>query len=860
MKALPSFLRGSALFFLLLVCVISAHAQTGYTIVSGTVIDPFGFPYSGGFPGGATISATIIPVGTTNLRLNGNSISGQIQTAALDQNGHFQLAFPDNNLITPTGTQWKITVNGRSQLPYPIGTGSQTLSVTLLITGASMDISTQLSAAAPSLTNVCPNIDLSPKGCGGAIGSVTSVGLAAPTGIIVSGSPVTSSGTLTWAMPTGWDTGSLLLGVAPDSVATLTIGANTDVLTSNGTTASWQPPTGCPLSASNGQVIYDSSGICTGSLFYYGTQTTGGGGGITAGCTNASYGAATCIQYATTANPGSGPTATVALANTLGAGHLYQIFASWCSDGFCNSQPSTIAFADNGCGETYNAIPGASAIAGNPFAPSFATYYVFNSVGGCDQITATVTSSGVFYLNLTVTEWNGPPAFATTNSLDQSNVANTGSTVSTTAPTVAATELVCGVASETTNPTITSNSPAVTTVSYANTLNYSCYVATNIGVQTLTWTTSNGSTQGNIFTFELPGGNTTYYMGSLFTDSTTWNNDLLFNAISANGLQIAQIGTYAGNATISLADASVSGQTFTFLNSSGLMNIGTPNFTTDAFGNITVMSCHGCGGGTGTIMGTTSSPFVPYTISADTLADSALSYYPTGADPGTICTPPGQPCWQVIHTGEGTLSFGPDSIRIDNILDDNFFSQLTDERLILESESGQVEAEYQSTALFFIDSTGNQTASMNDAGTLVLGANGDVGGSVILMDVTSGGSVLTVSGSTLVASGPINATAYQTTTICSSAASPAACGSSAAGSVVVAAAATTVVVDSTAVTAASQIFLMFDSSLGSVLSVTCNTTEPALYGITARTASSSFTITATMPSVNPACFSYLIVN
>ena len=89
-NALPSVLRGSAFIFLLMLCVLPAHAQTGYTIVSATVKDPFGFPYSGNFPGGGTVSATIVPVGTTNLKLNGNSISGQIQTAALDQNAPFR--------------------------------------------------------------------------------------------------------------------------------------------------------------------------------------------------------------------------------------------------------------------------------------------------------------------------------------------------------------------------------------------------------------------------------------------------------------------------------------------------------------------------------------------------------------------------------------------------------------------------------------------------------------------------------------------------------------------------------------------------------------------------------------------------
>src|SRR5437899_1395348 len=102
--------------------------------------------------------------------------------------------------------------------------------------------------------------------------------------------------------------------------------------------------------------------------------------------------------------------------------------------------------------------------------------------------------------------------------------------------------------------------------------------------------------------------------------------------------------------------------------------------------------------------------------------------------------------------------------------------------------------------------------------------------------------------------------AIQTTTNCSSSASPAVCGAAASGSVVVAAAATTVQVNTTAVSANSQIQLTFDSSLGTKLSVTCNTT-PVQPTVSARTAASNFTITVpTAPTTNPACFSYTIVN
>lgn len=97
---------------------------------------------------------------------------------------------------------------------------------------------------------------------------------------------------------------------------------------------------------------------------------------------------------------------------------------------------------------------------------------------------------------------------------------------------------------------------------------------------------------------------------------------------------------------------------------------------------------------------------------------------------------------------------------------------------------------------------------------------------------------------------------------CSSSASPAVCGSASAGSFAIAASATSVVVDTTAVTANSQIFVQQDDTLGTKLSVTCNTGilagPPA---VTARSAATSFTVSVTAGlTVNPVCFSYFIVN
>ena len=105
---------------------------------------------------------------------------------------------------------------------------------------------------------------------------------------------------------------------------------------------------------------------------------------------------------------------------------------------------------------------------------------------------------------------------------------------------------------------------------------------------------------------------------------------------------------------------------------------------------------------------------------------------------------------------------------------------------------------------------------------------------------------------------------YATVTNCISAAAPAVCGAAPAGFVVVAAAATTVVEYTSAVTANSQIMLTEDQSLGTALSVTCNTQALTTLGpprVSARAAATSFTIKIDVgPTTNPMCIAYTILN
>jgi hypothetical protein len=142
---------------------------------------------------------------------------------------------------------------------------------------------------------------------------------------------------------------------------------------------------------------------------------------------------------------------------------------------------------------------------------------------------------------------------------------------------------------------------------------------------------------------------------------------------------------------------------------------------------------------------------------------------------------------------------------------------------------------------------------------------GELRGNGAYVTWTDTGSV-TPSGAMPIANttGQVKPALYSTATNCSSSASPAVCGSAAAGSFVIAAKTTSVVVHTTAVTANSQILLTEDSSLGSKLSVTCNTQSPLVLGapiVTRRSAGTSFTAAIQVgPTTNPMCVSYTIIN
>jgi hypothetical protein len=171
--------RWLTLAFLVLSYSFPAAAQT--TLVTGKAIDTNGIPYAG-----AQISAQLVFAGTpvssptvtisvlATCRANGFG-SAPCQVPFNPSNGPFQLdpggnipgggiTLQDNALVTPSGTQWAFKINSAGN-PPPIGTGPQTCTATLTITGASQSVSTSFAA--------CPALAVLASGAG--LGSVTTV-------------------------------------------------------------------------------------------------------------------------------------------------------------------------------------------------------------------------------------------------------------------------------------------------------------------------------------------------------------------------------------------------------------------------------------------------------------------------------------------------------------------------------------------------------------------------------------------------------------------------------------------------------------------------------------------------------------
>jgi hypothetical protein len=139
------------------------------TQVTGVVKDANGVPYAGAqmraglvFAGAPVSNPTVTISTLSQCRANGFG-SAPCQVPFTPSNGPFNLdsggnipgggiTLQDNTQVTPAGTTWQFTVNTPGN-PPPLGTGPQTCTATLTISGASQSVSGSFSAC-PALSNV----------------------------------------------------------------------------------------------------------------------------------------------------------------------------------------------------------------------------------------------------------------------------------------------------------------------------------------------------------------------------------------------------------------------------------------------------------------------------------------------------------------------------------------------------------------------------------------------------------------------------------------------------------------------------------------------------------------------------------
>lgn len=149
---------------LLLVLLLSTAAWSQFVQVSAQITDPTGALFQG-----CTVSASFI--GQSSLPgpylLAGSVFQGNLAGIRCDSFAKFTMRLADNNVVTPTPSQWEIDFCDQ--------TGKYCGTALITITGGAMDISSQLHAVAPVLP---------PAGGGG--GGI--VGITAGIGLVGGGS------------------------------------------------------------------------------------------------------------------------------------------------------------------------------------------------------------------------------------------------------------------------------------------------------------------------------------------------------------------------------------------------------------------------------------------------------------------------------------------------------------------------------------------------------------------------------------------------------------------------------------------------------------------------------------------------
>jgi len=153
--------------------VVTPTCFAQVTVVTGTVKDTNGVPYAGAsikaqlVLAGAAVNGqpTVTVTGVQACRSSGFGSSpcqvpfqGTTGPFTLDSTGSFSQSLQDNALVTPASTQWLFSVTISPGVVPPAGTGPQSCSATLTISGVAQSVTSAFSACPTLLVGgVSPN-------------------------------------------------------------------------------------------------------------------------------------------------------------------------------------------------------------------------------------------------------------------------------------------------------------------------------------------------------------------------------------------------------------------------------------------------------------------------------------------------------------------------------------------------------------------------------------------------------------------------------------------------------------------------------------------------------------------------------
>lgn len=236
------------------------------TSVTATVTSPNGYVWAQ-----ATYTVTLVPyvIGSISL-LNGAQFT-QTYSGTLNSSGQLSITLADNNIVTPSGSQWRFNLCAAAGVPC--------IQAQTTITGTSMSLTALLSSLAPNpYNNVVPNpqpgtatIKPFPSNAAGIVVVANtnqtsplaifakptgSLGLAiTPSCILFSdASSQCTAATFNGLAPPA-STGSLLYASGANIWSALGIGTANSILTSNGTLPGWSSSVISSINDTGGQVF-----------------------------------------------------------------------------------------------------------------------------------------------------------------------------------------------------------------------------------------------------------------------------------------------------------------------------------------------------------------------------------------------------------------------------------------------------------------------------------------------------------------------------------------------------------------------------------------------------------------------------